>query len=79
MNRVSPPPDESENSSTLIAVLMPPDQGINPEQILTREALAQHATTYQDPAQLKDRQLQLLGRTLRELIHQETRRLANVG
>lgn len=54
-------------------------QGINPEQILTREALTQHATTYLDPAQLHDHQLQVLTTTLRDLIHQETRRLANAG
>jgi len=47
-------------------------QGINPEQILVREASEQPATTYQDPTQREDRQLQLLGRTLKELIQEET-------
>src|SRR2546426_12096422 len=54
-------------------------QGINPEQILTKEALTQHATTYLDTAQLQDHQLELLTTTLRDLIHQETKRLANAG
>ena len=54
-------------------------QGINPEQILVRDASEHPATTYQDPTQREDRQLQLLSRTLKELIQEETHRLASAG
>ncbi len=54
-------------------------QGINPEQILTREALNQPATTYQNPTQVQEQQLLVLTRTLRELIHEETQRIAVAG
>ncbi len=54
-------------------------QGINPEQILTREALEQPATTYQDATLRENQQLQLLSRTLKELIQQETQRLVSAG
>ncbi|TMI20467.1 hypothetical protein E6H36_12910 [Candidatus Bathyarchaeota archaeon] len=54
-------------------------QGINPEQILTRDALNQPATTYQDPTHAQEHQWLVLTKTLRELIHQETQRIAVTG
>lgn len=44
-------------------------QGLNPEQILTKEALTEPATTITNQ---EDNQLRILSNTLRELIHQET-------
>ena len=48
--------------------------GLNPEEILTREALSQGATTYIDAANRENNDLQVLSRTLRDLIRQEASR-----
>jgi hypothetical protein len=45
--------------------------GLNPEQILTREALTHGATTVIDAADHENHDLQVLSRTLRDLIRQE--------
>lgn len=45
--------------------------GLNPEQILTREALTQGAATVTDAADHENHTLQVLSRTLRDLIRQE--------
>jgi hypothetical protein len=46
--------------------------GMNPEQVLTREALTQGATVYTTPQDRESHDLQVLSQTLRELIRQET-------
>jgi len=46
--------------------------GLNPEKILTREALAQEATTYLGFEQKENTQLKTLSKVLRDLIRQET-------
>ena len=46
--------------------------GLNPEKILTREALTQEATTYLGFENQENNQLTILSRTLRDLIRQET-------
>jgi hypothetical protein len=45
--------------------------GLNPEQILTREALTQGATTVISTETQENHDLQVLSRTLRDLIRQE--------
>jgi len=45
--------------------------GLNPEKILTREALAQEATTYLGFEQKENNQLKTLSKALRDLIRQE--------
>jgi len=45
--------------------------GMNPEQILTREALSQPATTYISHEDRENTELQILSRTLRDLIRQD--------
>jgi ribosomal protein L16 Arg81 hydroxylase len=45
--------------------------GMNPEQMLTRAALSQGATTYRNDEELQNSQLQMLSQQLRALIHQE--------
>ena len=47
---------------------MVPSMGMNPEQILTKEALIRHETAYLGPEALQDRQSEVLTSTLRELI-----------
>lgn len=46
--------------------------GLNPEQILTREALTQGAAVYVSPQNFEDHQLTVLSQTLKQLIRQET-------
>ena len=46
--------------------------GLNPEKILTREALAQEATTYLGFDNKENNQLKILRKALRDLIRQET-------
>ncbi|MBN1358457.1 site-specific integrase [Candidatus Bathyarchaeota archaeon] len=45
--------------------------GMNPEQLLTREALAEGATTYKNQTDLENHQLVLLSNQLKELIRNE--------
>jgi len=45
--------------------------GFNPEQILTKEALSQEATLHIGPEDREDKELQLLSKTLRDLIRQD--------
>jgi len=45
--------------------------GLNPEQVLTREALTQGAATYINAADRENRDLQALSRTLKDLIRRE--------
>ncbi len=45
--------------------------GMNPEQMLTREALSQPAASYIKPEDQENRQLQILTETLKELIRKE--------
>ena len=45
--------------------------GLNPEQILTKEALSQEATLHISPEDQENRELQLLSKTLRDLIRQD--------
>jgi hypothetical protein len=45
--------------------------GMNPEQVLTREALAEGATTRQNPEDLENHQLTILSNQLKQLIRQE--------
>lgn len=51
--------------------------GLNPEQILTREALAQDAAVHIDQERRADNELQILGNTLKELIRQESSKARN--
>jgi len=44
--------------------------GMNPEQLLTKDALADGATTYRTQADLENHQLQVLGEQLKQLIRQ---------
>ena len=44
--------------------------GMNPEKLLTREALAEGATTYNDQADLENHQLTVLSNQLKQLIQQ---------
>jgi len=46
--------------------------GLNPEQILTREALTQGAAFHISPEELENHQLTVLSRSLKQLIHEET-------
>jgi hypothetical protein len=46
--------------------------GMNPEQVLTREALTQGAAVCITPQDKENHDLQVLSQTLRELIRQET-------
>jgi len=45
--------------------------GMNPELILTRDALSDGATTYQNPEEFENRQLKILSDQLKQLIRQE--------
>ena len=45
--------------------------GLNPEQVLTREALTQPARTYIDFEDRQDKELTILSNTLREIIRQD--------
>ncbi len=45
--------------------------GMNPEQMLTKDALSQGAATYKNAEELQNYQLQMLSQQLRQLIHQE--------
>jgi site-specific recombinase XerD len=45
--------------------------GMNPEQILTRDAFTDGATTYQNPEEFENRELQILSNQLKQLIRQE--------
>ena len=45
--------------------------GMNPEQMLTKDALSQGAATYKNAEDLQNYQLQMLSQQLRQLIHQE--------
>jgi len=45
--------------------------GLNPEQILTREALSQGAAVYISPKDLENHQLAILSRSLKQLIREE--------
>ena len=45
--------------------------GMNPEQVLTRETLSQEAATYINPQDRENHDLQILSRTIRDLIRQE--------
>ncbi|MGD6933116.1 MAG: hypothetical protein ACQCN5_02810 [Candidatus Bathyarchaeia archaeon] len=44
--------------------------GMNPDQLLTKDALAEGATTYKDQGDLENHQLSVLNSQLRQLIHQ---------
>jgi hypothetical protein len=44
--------------------------GMNPEQLMTKEALAEGATTYRNEEDLENHQLAVLTSHLRQLIHQ---------
>jgi hypothetical protein len=44
---------------------------MNPEQYLTRDALAEGATTNRNSQELENHQLTILGRQLKDLIRQE--------
>jgi hypothetical protein len=44
---------------------------MNPEQVLTREALSQGATTYKTTNDLENHQLQILSSELKQLIRME--------
>jgi len=46
--------------------------GMNPEQLLTRDALAEGATTTKNQADFEDRQLTVLSEQLKQLIRRET-------
>jgi len=46
--------------------------GLNPEQILTREAVSQEATFNVSPEELENHQLAVLSRSLKQLIREET-------
>ena len=48
--------------------------GFNPEQILTRDALTDGATTYVNSDERESRDLHILGATLRDLIREEIRK-----
>jgi len=45
--------------------------GMNPEQLLTRDALTEGATTHKNPQDLKNHQLTILSEQLKHLIRQE--------
>jgi len=45
--------------------------GMNPEQTLSKDALSDGATTYQNPEEFENRQLQILSDQLKQLIRQE--------
>jgi hypothetical protein len=45
--------------------------GLNPEQILTRNALAEGAATYKSPEDFENHQLAVLSSQLKQLIRQE--------
>ena len=45
--------------------------GMNPEQYLTKDALAEGATTHKNPQDLENHQLTILSQQLKELIRQE--------
>ena len=45
--------------------------GMNPEQILTKDALAEGAITYVNPADIENHQLVVLSNQLKELIRHE--------
>jgi hypothetical protein len=51
--------------------------GLNPEQVLTREALAQDAAVHVDQQRRADNELQILSNTLKELIRQESSEARN--
>jgi len=51
--------------------------GMNPEQVLTREALTQGATVYTTPQDRENHDLQVLSQTLRDMIRQENAKSAN--
>jgi hypothetical protein len=51
--------------------------GLNPEQVLTREALAQDAAIHIDQESRADDELQILSNTLKELIRQESSKARN--
>ena len=51
--------------------------GMNPDQVLTREALTQGATVHIDPETRMTGELQVLSKTLRELIRQESSKANN--
>jgi hypothetical protein len=46
--------------------------GMNPEQVLARDALSDGATTYQNSEEFENRQLQILSNQLKQLIREET-------
>jgi hypothetical protein len=46
--------------------------GMNPEQYLTRDALAEGAITHKNQEELENHQLTILSQQLKELIRQET-------
>jgi hypothetical protein len=45
--------------------------GMNPEQVLTREALSDGATTYESAEDFENHQLTILGNRLKQLIRDE--------
>jgi hypothetical protein len=51
--------------------------GLNPEQVLTREALTQDAAVHIDQERRVDNELQILSNTLKELIRQESSKARN--
>jgi hypothetical protein len=51
--------------------------GMNPEQVLTREALTQGAVAYIPPQDKESHDLQVLSQTLRDMIRQEAVKSAN--
>ncbi len=51
--------------------------GLNPEQVLTREALAQDAAVHIDQERRADNELQILSNTLKELIRKESSKARN--
>jgi len=53
--------------------------GMNPEQMLTREALSQGATAYTSPEDLENHQLTALSNALKQMIRQEAVQMRSVG
>ncbi len=60
------PKTQNSNIETLKEMIRA--MGMNPEQTLTREPLAEGATTYKNPEDLENRQLTVLSNQLRELL-----------
>jgi len=64
--RSKTPLNKIETAKELLRAL-----GLNPEQILTKDALSQGAVTTKNADDLQNYQFQLLSQTLRQLLHQE--------